>query len=94
MSLVTEFKKAVTAATKAAAAQDYKTALVQARAARIALVGIPTSELAQEKIEFSRDDLDLLIKDLQTAQSEQELEANGLVSSYPVHYQRERNTIH
>jgi hypothetical protein len=51
MSLVTDFKKAVTAAVKAAALQDYSTAIVQARAARIALMGIPTSELAQEKIE-------------------------------------------
>lgn len=88
MSLVTDFKKAVAAATKAAAAQDYSTAIVQARAARIALMGIPTSELAQEKIEFSRDDLESMIKDLRQAQSEQQSSNTGLVSETPIYYTR------
>jgi sRNA-binding protein len=88
MSLVTDFKKAVAAATKAAAAQDYSTAIVQARAARIALMGIPTSELAQEKIEYSRDDLESMIADLRRAQSEQESSNTGLVSETPIYYTR------
>jgi sRNA-binding protein len=88
MSLVTDFKKAVAAAVKAAATQDYLTAIVQARAARIALMGIPTSELAQEKIEYSRDDLENMIKDLRQAQSEQESTNTGLVSETPIYYTR------
>jgi sRNA-binding protein len=88
MSLVTDFKKAVTAAVKAAALQDYSTAIVQARAARIALMGIPTSELAQEKIEYSRDDLESMIKDLRQAQSEQQSSNLGLVTETPIYYTR------
>jgi len=88
MSLVTDFKKAVAAATKAAAAEDYSTAIVQARAARIALMGIPTSELAQERIEYSREDLESMIQDLRQAHGEQQSNLTGLINEIPIYYTR------
>lgn len=88
MSLVTDFKKAIANATKAAASQDYATAIVHARAARIALMGIPNSELAQEKIEFNRDDLESLMNDLRQAASEQQATNTGLIQETPIYYTR------
>lgn len=88
MSLFTKFKAAVEAATDAALVQDYSTALVQARAARIALTAIPKSELDREVIEHSRDDLDAMIRDLERSVSEQESTRTGLMQESRIHYTR------
>lgn len=62
--MITEFKADLTAARTATLAEDYVTALRYARAARLALATIPDSELDREKISVSRDDIDLMIRDL------------------------------
>lgn len=88
MSLFTKFKTAIEAATDAALLQDYQTALVNARAARIALTAIPIREISTEKIEHSREDLDLMIRDLERSVSEQEASRTGLMQETRVHYTR------
>jgi hypothetical protein len=69
--MLTQFKTSILAAHTAAASGDYQAALSHARAARIALVGIPKSEFDREKIEYNVEDLDALIKDLTQAANAQ-----------------------
>lgn len=88
MSLVTKFREAIEAATDAALNAYYDTALVKARAARIALTAIPISELSNEKIEHSREDLDLMIRDLTKAASEQKSLRNGMIIEQQIRYTR------
>jgi hypothetical protein len=87
--MLTEFKAAITSAMTFSTAGDYVTALIHARTARIALMGIPDSELDREKIAYSRDDMDAMIRDLQRAASaQQSAESGGPFSSTDIVYTR------
>lgn len=76
--MLQQFKTSLAAAHTAAAAADYQTALMHARAARIAVLGIPKTEFDRERIEFRWEDLDLMIKDLEKAAASQS-NANALI---------------
>jgi esterase/lipase superfamily enzyme len=88
MSLITDFKQDVASMVAAIRIQDHASALVHARAARAALIGIPNTELDREKIEFSRDDLDNQIRDLERAQRNKQIEDYGLVQRAPIYHTR------
>lgn len=62
--MVSELKASIAAAYAAINAENYVLALRHARAARVALMCIPDSELQGEKIAITRDDVDLMINDL------------------------------
>lgn len=87
--MITEFKSSIASARTAILSQDYATALVHARAARMALTAIAKSELDREQIEYSREDLDAMIRDLQrSATAQQNASAGGPFSSTDIVYTR------
>lgn len=86
--MVAKFKTSLDAAHTAAVAGDYVTAVRHMRAARIAMLGIPKSELDREKIEMNVEDVDNMIRDLERQANAQRMPSGRPWQEMPIVYTR------